>query len=146
VVIINKGAIDRDTVLGLVIGLAVFLIAFGLFKWITTPAQGVEGMVGLSPIQQMSDADAAFNASFYDEAIRLYRDYLDKFSEDKNAFLAQYKIGESYAAMNNTKMALAAYKATKENYKLSDEWAATIDDKIRNAELEALNGVSGGAH
>ena len=131
-------------VIGLIIALSVFVLAWTIFPRIQNLAKGTEEITGLSPKAIMSDADEAFNNEYYEEAIRLYRDFLVKFPKHSDAFKAQFQIGQSYFEIGNCNeqlydeefchKALIAYRSASENYKVNKETELELNSKIQYLE------------
>jgi TolA-binding protein len=92
--------------------------------------KGTEEISGLSPDAIMQDADEAYQKEYYEEAIRLYRDFLVKFPDHDEAFLAQYMIGESYFMIGDYNKARIAYIATRDNYELEGDWPSKVETRI----------------
>jgi len=89
----------------------------------------------LDPDTIMSKANEAFEQKEYEAAIQLYRDFLRKFPNHKDAYLAQYKIGESYYEMEEWNLAYIAYKDTQK-MEPDEKWQqkVNLDDKIEETD------------
>ena len=133
-VMISKKGFGWGTIAAAVFFIVVFIVAIKFVLKIRDSASGVEEIVGLSPEEIMNDAEEAYKNEYYEEAIRLYNDFLLKFPKHKDAYKAQFRIGDCYFAMEDYHKALISYKNTKENYDLDPNIQAEVEAKIQQTE------------
>jgi len=142
-IIFNKKAMGIGILLTIIIG-ALLMIALLVFVFKGRLGLSIfDTTVRLDPDSVMNDAKEAFDSEYYDEAIRLYREFLSKFPKHKDAFKAKFQIGECYYAMDQEAYkatgnhdielldkALIEYKMVLE-YDLTSEWENKVEDMIQ---------------